>query len=377
MKIAIYGGTFNPPHNTHIRLAKAAVQSLGADKLIVVPGGLPPHKFCDMDKNLRFEMSQIAFGSFAEVSDVEICRDGKTYSSDTVRYFAERYTDDELYFVVGGDSLEHFDEWHEPSNILKYVTLAVAARGTEIKSEVAEHFRKTYNTDFVTINFAPDNVSSAEIRLRYRFGLDNPDVPAEVDNFVRQHGLYAEYRPLADKLRGYLTDKRFMHTFYVVKRGTEICHPDELDKVYVACLLHDCAKYIPQERYADYGFVRPTDMPDSVVHAFLGAIVAKQDFGITDPVVLDAIKYHCTARPDMTRLDKIVYIADKTEQTRPYPLKHLLCGSLDEIFVKCLTEANEYCLTNHGSDVYYLTSQALDFYKGQAAAAWKNAPPKR
>ncbi len=85
MKIVIYGGTFNPPHNTHVRLAREAKRQLGADKLIVVPGGMPPHKFCAVDKNLRFEMAKLAFGSFAEVSDVEIFRDGKTYSLDTLK----------------------------------------------------------------------------------------------------------------------------------------------------------------------------------------------------------------------------------------------------------------------------------------------------
>ncbi len=368
MKIVIYGGTFNPPHNTHVRLAREAKRQLGADKLIVVPGGMPPHKFCAVDKNLRFEMAKLAFGSFAEVSDVEIFRDGKTYSLDTVKYFASVYPDDELYFLIGGDSFEHFDEWHCPAEILQYVTLAVAARGNGISDETKQHFRDTYGKDFVPVDFTPDFVSSADIRLRYQFGLPTSDVPQAVDEYVRKHNLYTQYRAMADKLRPYLTEKRFMHTFHVVKRGLELCTAEEYDKVFVTCLLHDCAKYLSPDRYSDYGFVRPCDMPDSVVHAFLGALVAEKDFGVTDNEILNAIRYHCTAKPNMTRLDKIVYVADKTEETRPYPLSHLLCGTLDEMFVKCLFEANRYCLTNHAGNVYYLTSQALDFYKNQANA---------
>ena len=76
----------------------------------------------------------------------------------------------------------------------------------------------------------------------------------------------------------------------------------------------------------------------------LGAKVACMDFGVTDNEILDAITYHTTGRPDMTRLDKIVYVADKTEQTRPYPLEHLLEGTLDEKFVACLKEAYQVCL---------------------------------
>ena len=64
----------------------------------------------------------------------------------------------------------------------------------------------------------------------------------------------------------------------------------------------------------------------------------------------------------MSRLAKIVYVADKTEQTRPYPTVHLLQGTLDEMFVKCLVEANSYCYAHHQDEVYPLTLQALGYY---------------
>ena len=67
----------------------------------------------------------------------------------------------------------------------------------------------------------------------------------------------------------------------------------------------------------------------------------------------------------MTRLEKIVYVADKTEETRPYPLEHLLSGTLDEIFLKCLFEANEYREQAHGDSDYWLTDLTLKYYKGE------------
>lgn len=367
MKVGIFGGTFNPPHNTHIQIAVQAVRQLGLDKLIVVPGGMPPHKFCAVDKQARFEMAQLAFADLpvdaeVAVSDVELLREGKTYTSDTVKYFADVYPDAELYFIVGGDSFRQFDTWHCPDEIVTYVTLAVAAREQAVTDEEIQSFAKRYGSAPALINVVPDKVSSSEIRQRYQFGMDVTDVPVAVNGYVLANGLYAEYRPMAQKLRSYLTPKRFSHTFYVVKRGLQLAADDMRDKVFVTCLLHDCAKYITADRYADYGFVRPDDMPESVVHAFLGELVAKQDFGITDPDILQAIRYHCTARPQMTTLDKIVYVADKTEETRPYPVAHLLQGTLDDMFVACLEEANRYCLANHGDNVYYLTLQALRYY---------------
>lgn len=362
MKIGIYGGTFNPPHNTHVCIARQAVEQLGLDRLFIIPSGDPPHKPCFVSGAARLELAKIAFDGIGEVLDTEILRGGKSYTSDTVADIRRQFPQAELYLVIGGDSLEHFHEWHEPQKIADEVTLAVAARiGCDMPCKQA--VMRQYGCNVADIVVQPTDVSSSEIRQRYQFGLPVDDVPAAVDEYVRSNGMYAEYRPLVQRLRSYLTDKRFWHTYYVVKRGQQLCGSDiSPQKAFVACLLHDCAKYMEADSYARYGFVQPPDMPQSVVHAFLGEKVAQADFGITDDEVLRAIRYHCTAKADMSPLEMLVYVADKTEETRPYDVAHLLGGTLRETFVRCLEEANSFCLTNHGKKVYYLTKQALDYY---------------
>ena len=156
-----------------------------------------------------------------------------------------------------------------------------------------------------------------------------------------------------------------MHSYYVVKRGLEIASHLDYDTVFVACLLHDCAKYITAEQYAKYNYEPQPNVPEWVVHAFLGAKVAQKDFGVIDQEILDAIYYHCTARPEMTQLDKVVYVADKTEETRPYPLEHLLIGNVDQMFLNCLLEAYHVSEQRHGDNVYQLTKQAVDYYTKQ------------
>ncbi len=362
MKIGIYGGTFNPPHNTHVCIARQAVAQLGLDKLLIIPSGDPPHKPCFVSGAARLELAKIAFDGIGEVLDTELLRAGKSYTSDTIAQIKSLYPDAQLYLIIGGDSLDHFHEWHEPQKIADNVTLAVACRsgyGNVSKQSVAARF----GCDVVDVIVEPTDISSSEIRQRYQFDLPVEDVPHAVDEFIRGNNMYAQYRPLVNKLKDYLTEKRFWHTYYVVKRGQQLCVGDiSPHKAFVACLLHDCAKYMGADRYKDYGFEPPVDMPQSVVHAFLGEIVARVDFGITDDEILQAIRYHCTAKADMSPLEKLVYVADKTEQTRPYNVEHLLKGTLDDMFVRCLVEANSFCLTNHGDKVYYLTKQALDFY---------------
>lgn len=361
MKIGIFGGTFNPPHNTHVAMAKEATIQLGL-KLFVMPCGLPPHKSCDVDAETRLALSRLAFGDFADVSDYEITKGGTSYTVDTVRHFRELYPDSELYLIIGGDSFCNFDKWYRPEEIARLARLAVVDRNRQTSVATARRIVTKFRADVTFLHFEPTTLSSSDIRLRYEMGLDNGDlVPAAVNDYVLNGGLYSAHRAMADKLRGYLTPQRYMHTFYVVKRGQELAPEQLKDKAFVACLLHDVAKYIPKPDYARYGFEQG-DLPDSVVHSFLGAKVAERDFGVTDREILDAIAYHTTGRPDMTDLDKIVYVADKTEDSRPYPLSHLKRGSLNDQFIACLKEAYQICLERHHDSVCPLSELTIAYY---------------
>lgn len=364
MKIGIFGGTFNPPHNTHVDIVTAAKSQLGLDKVIVVPCGDPPHKTCDVQGSVRLELAKLAFQENAEISDYELNKEGKSYTVETLRHFAEQYPDAELYLIIGGDSLKSFGKWYRPAEIAELCTLAVAPRGLrKTPKRTVERIEEKYGATVVTLDTKPNTVNSSEIRLRYQFGLDNEHlVPKAVNDYVLSHGLFSERREMIDKLRGYLNEDRFSHTYYVVKRGLEICKEAEQDDVFTACLLHDCAKCMTESNYKKYGFTPQPDMPKSVIHSFLGAVVAKRDFGVTDKQILDAIAYHTTGRPNMTRLDKIVYVADKTEDSRPYPLAHLKRGSLDRMFIKCLVEAYEVCLERHHDSVCPLSEQTIAYY---------------
>lgn len=372
MKIGLFGGTFNPPHKTHVNIARQAKRQLGLDKLLAVPCGDPPHKACDVDKLTRLCLTRLAFDGIAETWDYEVRKEDKSYTVETLREAKRLYPNDELYLVIGGDSLQNFHKWYCPNEIADLATIAVAARANELPTDIVDGVIRQFNAKVVVLDVEPNGISSSEIRLRYQFGWDNGEyVPEAVNKYVKEHGLYSKYRQMVDKLKTYLTEQRFKHTFYVVKRGLELCNDEERDDVFVACLLHDCAKYIDEKDYAKYRFVAPAGMPKPVIHSFLGAYVANMDFGIDleaggkSGSIISAISYHTTGRPNMSRLEKIVYIADKTEETRPYPLEHLLDGTLDEMFLKCLFEANEYREQAHGDSDFALTDLTLKYYKGE------------
>ncbi len=362
MKVGIFGGTFNPPHKTHLQIAKQAVEQLGLDKLLVFPCGDPPHKSCDVAASHRLNMTKLAFADMPSVvvDDYEINATGKSYTAKTLQYVKSIYPDADLFLVMGADSLNYLQQWYEPQTILSLAQVVVYGRsGFQLQHEVDTQ-SKRFGANFICLDGIETADNSTDIRLNYQFGMPQTSVVESVDNYVKANGLYQEFLPMCTKLKGYLKPSRLSHTYHVVKAGLKLKSNCPDGQVFVACALHDVAKYIDSVDYAKYNF-DAGDLPPSVVHAFLGELVAAQDFGITDKQILDAIKYHTTARPNMTELDMVVYVADKVEESRPYPIAHLFAPTFLQTFYNVLLEASEV-VAQSGKPIHPLTAQAVDFY---------------
>ena len=143
MRIGIYGGTFDPPHIGHLNAAEAARDQLGIDRLILIPAGIPPHKRLQMSSASgedRLEMVKLAAEHLkgAEVSDTEIKRTGKSFTSDTVRQIKQSAPNDDIYLFIGTDMLMIFEEWHEFQSIFDMCTLAVFAREDDDREKIHE-----------------------------------------------------------------------------------------------------------------------------------------------------------------------------------------------------------------------------------------------
>ena len=133
-KIGIYGGTFNPLHTGHLHGAKQAIEALDLDKLILIPDRIAPHKQMpegSATPEQRMEMLRIATKNEPkmEVSDIELKREGKSYSYLTVEQISREYPDAKLYLLMGTDMFTSFHTWMEPDRITAKATLAVMYRG--------------------------------------------------------------------------------------------------------------------------------------------------------------------------------------------------------------------------------------------------------
>ena len=173
-KIGIMGGTFNPVHNAHLIIAENALEEFGLDKIMFLPNAMPPHKEMDfyISPDARYELVEAAVSDNERffVSDFEIARGGKSYTVDTLKAFKEMYKGDELYFIIGGDSLRDFNKWYCPEEIAKLCTLLVYPReDIDIKEHILE-ISKTYDATIFEIRAPRFDISSSMIRQRIRDG---------------------------------------------------------------------------------------------------------------------------------------------------------------------------------------------------------------
>jgi len=187
MKIGILGGTFNPIHAGHLILAEEAREKLNLDKIIFMPTFLPPHK----DKSDiasaqdRYKMIKIAIegNNHFAVSDLEIKRQGQSYTIDTVRAFKNLHPKDELYFITGSDLLKYLAEWKDLEEILKIVKFVVATRPGYALDRIPDYI-STVSIRAVDISgFEVREASKADKSFRYL-------VPEGVYNYIIKRKLY-------------------------------------------------------------------------------------------------------------------------------------------------------------------------------------------
>lgn len=324
MKIGVFGGTFNPPHNGHVRLAKAAADELKLDKLLVIPSCIPPHKIAAKlaDGQERLEMCRLAFGGDPrlEVSPMELERGSRSYTVETLRELKALYPDSELYFIVGSDMLESFDKWYLWQEILSLSVLCAASREEGYSPDLSRFGKLAERIKIITLDLL--EVSSTQIRNsagEVSSELLDPKVAA----YIREHGLYDDglnrYREL---LRGKLNPRRLFHSECVSECAGVLAerYGASVEKARLAGLLHDVMKNAPaNEQLALMPDITPLELLNTKVwHQISGEAFLRQNGIVTDEEILGAVRWHTTGKAGMTLLEKIIYVADFISSDRDY-----------------------------------------------------------
>ena len=200
MKIGIMGGTFNPIHNTHLEIGKAAKEQFDLDVVMFMPSGKPGYKSNTeiVSKKHRLKMTELAVSEALGgkdkgylVSDFELKKRGNTYTCITLKELKKQYPNDEFYFIIGGDSLYYFYVWKNPDEISKMAVILCAARlgsHDDELNECAKRYKNDYGTDVRFIEYKSNSLSSTEIRHSTDI---EKCVPKSVFNYIKDNGLYS------------------------------------------------------------------------------------------------------------------------------------------------------------------------------------------
>lgn len=339
-RIGIMGGTFNPIHQGHIGMAKAALKSAGLDRVLMLPSGNPPHKTDVVPAEDRWKMvcAAVAQEEGLEPCRMEIDREGATYTIDTLSTLKQAYPKADLFYIIGADTLMELKNWRDFERVLPLCTFLVCPRAWGCAPDRLTEERKRLTAmggSFQNVSMEVVTVSSTVLREALGKGEPTPLLPVPVREYCGLKGLYGMQKRVEqadawlDKLFASLTVKRFAHTLAVAHTARQLARLHHIDArvAETAGLLHDCAKCMPlremQRLAREHSLTGDAEIFESgnLLHSLAGAYLAAWEYGVEDPNILRAIASHTTGKVGMTKLDMLVYLADKIEPTRPsYPL---------------------------------------------------------
>lgn len=392
-KIGIYGGSFNPPHLGHIQAAKQFREKLGLDLLLFIPAATPPHKALPADSPDpadRLEMVRLAVEGlpFARVDDLELKREGASYTVDTVRTLRARYPDDTLYLCMGTDMFETFGDWYKPEEIAAQVRIVMAHRAQDDEAalqKLAVDFQQKFGTDPILLANDILPMSSTQIRRLLIFGGAEDYLSPAVLQYIRDRGLYGVSRnrknlpfdQLKQESLALHKPSRVNHVIGCSDTARELAKRFGADPETAARagILHDVTKALDGQDQLrlcrNYGII--VDDFDrnhtKLLHAVTGAEVARRVFGESEEIC-QAIRWHTSGKANMTTLEKIIYMADYMEPNRDMPyveeLRRLARTDLDAALLMGLRMTKEH-LDSQGAPMGKHSIEAMQWLEAEAS----------
>lgn len=382
MNILIYGGGFNPPHLGHRAALKAGRKALQPDLTLVIPDGKPPHKpfpAHSPDADERIKLSKLCFGSLSDtkVLDLAMRREGPCYMVDTVTELREQYPKDDLFLLLGSDMLLSFDSWYRADELMQQCTLAALCRESgerEALQKKAEELQSK-GARVILVDHEPVEISSSRLRclLPERRGREylRDQVYQEIIR-CRLYGAKPDLDWLREQMRDLVKKKRQSHVLGCEETARRLAERwgEDPDDAAEAGLLHDCSKRWKEEEQLAYCNKMGIALDEGerqnpqLLHARTGAVLARELFGVPERIQ-SAIRWHTTGKPDMNRLEKILYLADMIEPNRDFPGVEELRALAEQDLDRCMAHALAMSVQNiqeRGLTVYKDTLEAYHWY---------------
>lgn len=307
--IILFGGVFDPVHTGHLSIYKTIKKHYQFQKFIIIPSKNPPLKthlpFADCKD--RMMMLRLMFRNCkdVEISDYEINQKNReiSYTFNTLKYFKKLYPHATFYFIIGTDRYLDFKKWKNWKTILKLARLVVVKRNNQ-------KFKKDIPADFVNIKLVP--TCSSALRKLPQVKFLTPIVALYIATF----GLYT-----INQVQPLMSLKRFQHTIRVAKLAIQIgrqISPLLGLKAYIAAMYHDISKEMSDAQIKKLAPKWNKNKYPTIhtLHGVASAVYAKKFFNIKDKEILNAIANHVIPSSKPSKLDMILYCADKLEPNR-------------------------------------------------------------
>ncbi len=308
MHIALFGGSFDPIHHGHLQIAKEALKQLPISAVWFMPSKDTPLKQRTLSSFYdRCKMIKRAIRPYRRMHlcTIENERDDVSYTIDTIMLLKKKYPNITFSLLIGDDQAKQFHLWKHAEKLKLEVKVYVFSR--EENMELPEGLHR------IKMPLIP--VSSTQIRQGKQLSM----ICKSVHRYIGEKGLYLE-----DMLRCRMSEKRFLHSCSVAKLCVEIAKAHQLDthKAYVMGMAHDICKQLPYATAKSMmQYLQPKELDEAVAiwHGYLGAYSTKHILGIYDKKVCQAI-YHHVKGDGHGAYDKILFVADKLDPLRGYPV---------------------------------------------------------
>lgn len=359
MKIALFGGYFNPVHTDHLSIIKYCKYELNFDEVWVIIGNnkffqnvsIVPKNF---EKYLptpqdRVNMVKIVTKdlNFVQVIISELRSDleKSIYAIDTVQSFQKKHPEHKFTYIIGSTELENFHHWKKYKKLMKIIDFMVAERLGGLENTFHHKFK------FKKFKFNNLLLTSSMIRKGENLKLQIP----VVNDYINEHHLY-----IFDRLNNHLPATRITHSLNTALGSVKLARAWNINEheAFMAGIYHDITKFwlvheqkkmIKDYKKADYSHYLHEDI--KTWHAVTGSIFAEEHLMIKNPNIQQAIRHHTLAAGEiMTELDMIVYVSDKVSEERDYNnIQHLRDLSFSDLKV-CFLELIEYRKNLHHSN---------------------------
>lgn len=203
-RIGVLGGTFNPIHNTHIEMAKAALFNQDLSEVWMMPAKIPPNKLgMEITEDFhRYNMVKLALEDEKNIfpSDFELLREGISYTSETLIELRKYYPGTDFYLIIGGDSVLYLEDWHKPQDIFDNAVILYISRVGDASDKCKQHIKNVLKNEFENVRmqeipFEITSVSSTEIRKLIAEGIRDSrqlNINEKVMSYILKNGLYKE-----------------------------------------------------------------------------------------------------------------------------------------------------------------------------------------